>query len=47
MIGIGTRVRFVGPTTAGGLGTVLLVAAAGDGFLVETDDQFTAGLVTY
>jgi len=47
MIGIGTRVRFVGPTAAGGLGTVLLVTAVGDGFLVETDDQFTAGLGTY
>ena len=48
MIKIGTRVRIVGRATAaaGRQGTVILVTAAGDGFLVEADEEFTIGVGT-
>lgn len=49
MIEIGTRVRIVGQYSGGtGLaGTVILATAVGDGFLVETDEQYTAMIGTF
>lgn len=49
MIEIGTRVRIVGQYSGGtGLvGTVILATVAGDGYLVETDEQYTVMIGTF
>lgn len=49
MIKIGTRVRIVGQYLGGtGLvGTVILATVAGDGYLVETDEQYTVMIGTF